>query len=192
MKTFSTSGTGNQQTLSEIESNKVPIYDSKADVEADLANLSVGQIVATKDTGDELAQPVNVVESGNLHAVSSDAVAKSLSYSETEQKTGGVWIDGKPIYKKVITHYATVADLAGTFDNALDNPETIVSIQGVCQMNDNTMPLPWKPAGNEAAWKGYIALTMATSKIYAEIYTSTYNHSPYNVRITIEYTKTTD
>lgn len=77
MKTFSTSGTGNQQTLSEIESNNVPIYDSRADVEADLANLSVGQIVATKDTGDELAQPVNVVEEGNLHAVSSNAVAEN-------------------------------------------------------------------------------------------------------------------
>ena len=74
MKTFSTSGTGNQQTLSPIESNNVPIYDSRADVEADLANLSVGQIVATKDTGDELAQPVDVVEEGNLHAVTSNAV----------------------------------------------------------------------------------------------------------------------
>ena len=54
MKTFSTSGTGNQQTLSPIESNKVPIYDSVADAEADLANLTVGQIVATKDTGEEI------------------------------------------------------------------------------------------------------------------------------------------
>ena len=79
MKTFSTSGTGNQQTLSEIESNNVPIYDSLADVEADLANLTAGQIVATKDTGDELSQPVNVVEEGNLHAVSSNAVANIFS-----------------------------------------------------------------------------------------------------------------
>lgn len=74
MKTFSTSGTGNQQTLSEIETNKVPVYDSIADVEADLANLEEGQFVATPDTGDELSQPVNVVEEGNLHAVTSNAV----------------------------------------------------------------------------------------------------------------------
>jgi hypothetical protein len=78
MKTFSTSGTGNQQTLSPIESNKIPIYDSLEDVEADLANLEEGQFVATPDTGDELAQPVDVVEEGNLHAVSSNAVAESL------------------------------------------------------------------------------------------------------------------
>jgi hypothetical protein len=78
MKTFSTSGTGNQQTLSEIESDKMPIYDSLTDAEADLANLSVGQIIGITDTGDELAQPVDVVESGNLHAVSSNAVANAI------------------------------------------------------------------------------------------------------------------
>lgn len=76
MKTFSTSGTGNQQTLSEIESDKIPIYDSITDAEADLSNLTEGQIGATKDEGSELSAPVDVVESGNLHAVSSNAVAE--------------------------------------------------------------------------------------------------------------------
>lgn len=79
MKTFSTSGTGSQQTLSEIESDKMPIYDSLTDVEADLANLEEGQIVATKDTGTELSHPVDVVEEDNLHAVTSNAVAEMFS-----------------------------------------------------------------------------------------------------------------
>lgn len=79
MKTFSTSGTGNQQTLSEIESDKMPIYDSLTDVESDLANLEVGQIVATKDTGSELSAPVDTVQSGNMHAVTSNAVAGVIS-----------------------------------------------------------------------------------------------------------------
>lgn len=83
MKTFSTSGTGIGQTLSEIESDKIPIYDSMADAEADLANLSEGQIVATNDTGDELAQPVNVVEEDNMHAVSSDAVFETTKKIST-------------------------------------------------------------------------------------------------------------
>ena len=46
--------------------------------------------------------PVDVVEDGNMHAVTSNAVAKSLSYSTNETLTGGTWIDGKPIYRKVI------------------------------------------------------------------------------------------
>lgn len=87
MKTFSTSGTGNQQTLSEIESDKIPIYDSVADVTADLANLAEGQIVATKDTGDELSQPVDAVEEGNLHAVTSNAVDEKLSDIQIGQFT---------------------------------------------------------------------------------------------------------
>jgi len=91
--------TPNTPTLEQVPTEKIPIYDDRAAVTADLANLSVGQIVITKDTGTELSQPINAVESGNLHAVTSNAVAESLSYSETEQATGGTWIDGKPIYK---------------------------------------------------------------------------------------------
>lgn len=78
MKTFSTSGTGSEQTLSEIESEKIPVYESEADLDADLANLADGQIVATKDTGSELSAPVDTVQSGNLHAVTSNAVAGAL------------------------------------------------------------------------------------------------------------------
>ena len=86
MKTFSTSGTGSQQTLSEIESDKIPIYDSMEDVTSDLANLEVGQIVATKDTGSELSAPVDVVQSGNMHAVTSNAVflASSPNYANKQ------------------------------------------------------------------------------------------------------------
>lgn len=108
MKTFTTSGTGNQQTLSPIETDKIPVYDSVTDAEADLANLAENQIIATHDTGSELSAPVDVVQSGNMHAVSSNAVAESLSYSTTEQATGGKWIDGKPIYKKVLIVPTTI------------------------------------------------------------------------------------
>lgn len=78
MKSYVTDGTGSQQTLADGQDNKIPIYESKADIEADLANLSEGQIVATPDTGDELSQPVDVVEEDNLHAVTSNAVANYI------------------------------------------------------------------------------------------------------------------
>ena len=58
---------------------KVPVYDTIADAEADLSNLTVGQLIATKDTGVELAQPVDVLEKNNLHAVTSNAVAVALA-----------------------------------------------------------------------------------------------------------------
>ena len=79
-------------SLISVPSEKIPVYDTKDDAEADLANLTVGQFVATKDTGDELAIPVDSVQSGNLHAVTSNAVA---------QKFGKlIWFKGRNITKK--------------------------------------------------------------------------------------------
>ena len=75
MKTFRTVGSGASQTLEKIENNKIPVYETKAAAEADIANLSDGQLIATKDEGNENAKPVDVVESGNMHAVTSNAVA---------------------------------------------------------------------------------------------------------------------
>ena len=75
MKTFRTVGQGSTQTIEPIENNKIPVYETKAAAEADIANLGVGQIIATKDEGNENAKPVDVVEKGNMHAVTSNAVA---------------------------------------------------------------------------------------------------------------------
>lgn len=57
----------------------IDVYDTLQDAVDDLPNLAEGQLIATEDTGAELAQPVDVVESGNLHAVTSNAVALFLS-----------------------------------------------------------------------------------------------------------------
>src|SRR5574344_2588879 len=78
MKTFRTVGVGSEQTLEKIENNKIPVYETKAAAEADIANLSDGQIIGTKDEGNENAKPVDVVESGNMHAVTSNAVAENI------------------------------------------------------------------------------------------------------------------
>lgn len=79
MKSYVTSGTGSQQTLTGSQDEKVAIYQTLADAEADLANLEAGQIVATPDTGDENAQPVDVIQAGNMHAVTSNAVADKIN-----------------------------------------------------------------------------------------------------------------
>ena len=78
-KTFRTVGSGSTQTLESIENNKIPVYETKAAAEADIANLSDGQIIGTKDEGNENAKPVDVVEKGNMHAVTSNAVAEITS-----------------------------------------------------------------------------------------------------------------
>lgn len=78
-RTFRTVGSGASQTTEPIENNKIPVYETKAAAEADIANLTDGQIIGTKDEGNELSNPVDVVEKGNLHAVTSNAVAEITS-----------------------------------------------------------------------------------------------------------------
>lgn len=83
MKTFRTVGSGASQTTEPIENNKIPVYETKTAAENDLSNLEVGQIIATKDEGNEMFNPVDVVQYGNMHAVTSNAVASALENKRT-------------------------------------------------------------------------------------------------------------
>lgn len=77
-KTFITSGTGASQTLDAIQNEKVPVYSTRADAEADLANIEEGAIVATKDTG-ATEKVVDVVQDGNMNPVTSNGVFDYIS-----------------------------------------------------------------------------------------------------------------
>lgn len=79
MKLLFTEGIGASQTTTNAQDEKIPVYETKTAAENDLVNLEVGQIVATKDTGSELSNPVDVVQDGNMHAVTSNAVADGLN-----------------------------------------------------------------------------------------------------------------
>ena len=86
-RTFRTVGSGASQTTEQIENNKIPVYETKEAAEADIANLTDGQIIATKDEGNENAKPVDVVEKGNMHAVTSNAVFAYVNNVEVIEPT---------------------------------------------------------------------------------------------------------
>ena len=176
MKSFVTSGTGNQQTLSEIESDKIPIYDSEADLDADLANLSVGQIVATKDTGTELSQPVDTVQSGNLHAVTSNAVAQALQYKD-DWEIGQIIQTDKFFQGVRLKHYCNQILGATGGGATFQLPEVPVNItnlrisvtdasgnvlqDGYCDnINGYYLRCAWYPSSNEVvvSWSGWTSL----------------------------------
>lgn len=79
MKLLFTEGIGASQTTTNAQDEKIPVYETKTAAENDLANLEVGQIIATKDEGNELSNPVDVVQDGNMHAITSNAVADAIS-----------------------------------------------------------------------------------------------------------------
>lgn len=66
---------------------EIPLYETKAAAEADIANLSDGQIIGTKDEGNELPNPVDVVQDGNMHAVTSNAVFAYVNNVEVIEPT---------------------------------------------------------------------------------------------------------
>lgn len=57
----------------------IDVFEDMAEVLQELPNLPDGQFGATKDTGSELSAPVDTVQSGNMHAVTSNAVAGELA-----------------------------------------------------------------------------------------------------------------
>ena len=123
MKTFRTIGTGSEQTISEIETDKIPLYPTEQDLLDDLANLEVGQIAGTIDPAESeligvLIQRIQALE----EKLESDDV-----YSTDEVKTNKIWIDGKPIYRKC--YNGTVAGSQTVLENSNDI-DTLISVGG--------------------------------------------------------------
>ena len=78
-KEFYTEGVNGSQVLHESPTEQIPVYDDDADAEADLANLEVGQIVATKtEYGYEVTDEV---EKDSTDVVTSGGVAKAVYFN---------------------------------------------------------------------------------------------------------------
>ena len=112
-----------------------------------------------------------------MHSVSSNAVADSLSYSTTEQLTGGVWIDGKPIYSKVLIVPTTIIADGNSYKSLgvgyPDNADTMFP------------PTIFNFAANALYYNSYKPIKGATL-ISGGI------TIPAGTEIIVEYTKTTD
>ena len=78
-KEFYTEGVNGSQVLHESPTEQIPVYNDDADAEADLANLEVGQIVATKtEYGYEVTDEV---EKDSTGVVTSGGVAKAMYFN---------------------------------------------------------------------------------------------------------------
>ena len=112
-----------------------------------------------------------------MHSVSSNAVAESLSYSTQEQKTGGTWIDGKPIYRKTLT--AELPSGSSYLDfGAINIPNlgVIINAQATRYIGDGYQVLN----AGIVLYNGHIEIE--------QLYTG----SASTCYLTLEYTKTTD
>lgn len=114
-------------------------------------------------------------------------------YSTSETLTNKVWIDGKPIYRKVYTNdnYSQNASETKDISFSLSNLDTITWTYGTIKTSRNNSPLisPWANANAMEYSSNYGAITSTGFKI------NTGNANPLNnakIYIIFEYTKTTD
>jgi hypothetical protein len=68
-----------------------------------------------------------------MHSVTSNAVAVANSYSTSETLTGGKWINGKPIYRKVWVLSSPISLIVNTWvtlsEVVITNAESIVTVK---------------------------------------------------------------
>lgn len=107
-------------------------------------------------------------------------------YSTSEVKTNKVWIDGKPIYRKVFKANS-VADIANqwktlqsVFGDTLSNVDSVVESKGIIVSESR----------NNAAAIGWLAVSNDGYMYYYNTIINRKNNSP--VTVIVEYTKTTD
>jgi len=112
------------------------------------------------------------------------SVAQGQSYSTQETLTGGTWIDGKPIYRKVVDCGALPNNTAKTVNHNISNLGTVVKLAAYTSDGNEWMPLP------EYYSNAAIGMSIDATIVYLRPYS---NRTSWTTTYAIiEYTKTTD
>ena len=111
----------------------------------------------------------------------------SNSYSTDEVKTGGKWIDGKPIYRKTISCGALPNNTTKKVAHGISNLGRVIKTEGYsvgsAGSSGSFIPVPYVSGVPMAMYIDTADIVLQTSGTYSN-YSDTY--------VTIEYTKTTD
>ncbi len=111
-------------------------------------------------------------------------------YSNVEQKIG-IWIDGKPIYRKVIYISSLPNNETAITPHGIANIDEIVNIYGIMRTPSNHTTTSFNMAGTSAVYGSGNVLCIRADRTNVIIGT-TANWSTNISYITLEYTKTTD
>ena len=124
----------------------------------------------------------DAVTDGDMRAVTSNAVADSLSYSTTETLTGGKWIDGNLIYKKTFTFGAIGVNQSFPISTSGTNIDVIIKGEG-CGYSGAFIPIVYA----DRITDGIMSWYWSENRIV--VFTGA-NRSVQSGYITLYYTKT--
>ena len=109
-------------------------------------------------------------------------------YSSTETKTNKIWIDGKPIYRRVISFGALPLNSTKTEDVSSWNIDRLIHLYGSTQNSTSGNVRPLLFTGNQSA---VVRIDKQANNIRLITYDTTWEG--YNdTEVIVEYTKTTD
>ena len=142
-------------------------------------------------TGDELISDSYLIINDNFNET-------TLVNSTTEVATNQKWLDGKPIYRKVfeVDDDELDSELTTQIPLNIDNPETMTNLFATLEFGTSTQP---SIINIGSFWANSFDIsTAAAIRIICHngnlmIYKQNINATAYkNLRITVEFTKTTD
>lgn len=116
------------------------------------------------------------------------SIVAGETYSTDEVKTNKVWIDGKPIYRKVINMGDLPSNSSKIINHNIKNIDFVTSISGLGVTSTNHYNIPFSPNG--AMFSGLsVSMRASSTEISVSANKVVSGHTVYGI---MEYTKTTD
>lgn len=152
----------------------------------------VKHIIKATNTTPTMASVVNATNSSTTDTYSCDYINDLVDYSTTETKTGKKWIDGKPIYRKVVESTITGTSQKNMPHN-ITNLDNIISVTGSVRIGTTNewFLLPMSAPTDGVTNYGISIQAINSTNIVYFIGAQMGTYTKYAKAI-IEYTKTTD
>lgn len=122
---------------------------------------------------------------GNTNVVNKD---NHVTYSLTEELTGDVWVDGRPIYRKVFWMSSLPNATTVNVDSGITDELTIITLRGVAYTSSFTLLIPHISINASQI----ITIYYNKANHFFQINTSSTDRRDYMGYVIIEYTKSTD
>lgn len=172
--------TGGDQPHNNMPPYQTTVFIIKAKQSAGLVATVVDNLESTSTT-DAL--------SANQGRILNEKINTGFSYSTNETLTGGTWINGKPIYRKVVYIGSLLANTASFFSHNISNIDRVVNSS-----------MTWFDTVDNCWWSNRrwdsatirIAYNVDPTQIWIEAKGVNWSTRTNQAYVTIEYTKTTD
>lgn len=151
-----------------------------------MANVKVSELEeATSFENDDYTM---IIQGNKNKKITKENMLKKDVYSLQETKTNKIWIDGKPIYRKVVDFGVLPNASSKEVPSGITNVDYVVSIEGVRRnQQENTFTSLPSLSTTESIY--FVDITLLNNNIRIRAGSDRSNEIAY---VILEYTKTTD